>query len=68
MVMSELDLSRLRRELDRLARAGPPHNVHDVTLAILSAYGLEVAEAIRDGLLVRIEQAHRTRGDRPDPG
>jgi hypothetical protein len=63
MIMAGLDLADLRRELNALARGrnGVPFFVHDLTLAIMSAYGLEVAEAICDGLQKRVDQAHRMR-------
>ena len=56
--MAELTLAHLRRELNQRARAGPLF-VPDLAQAILSAYGLEVSEAIRDALQKQIEEARQ---------
>jgi len=56
--MVALRLADLRRELNGLARAGAVF-APDLAGAILSAYGLGVAEAVRDSLQARIAQAHK---------
>jgi hypothetical protein len=53
----QLDLADLRCELDRLARGAPPIFVADLAAAIVSAYGLETSETIRDALTAWIEGA-----------
>jgi hypothetical protein len=55
--MVALRLADLRRELNGLARAGAVF-APDLAEAILSAYGLGVAEAVRDRLQARIAQVH----------